>query len=177
MTDNRSNFGDKFDATLRNAMRDHSEEVPEGFVDIIMQRLQSRQFADSTSQTEENFDMVIRSALVEHAEPIPEGFADTVMLRVHAQQEQKLIAKMAWQERFVLAGCVGLFAIVAGLVFVFPGRIMEGLNTSLSSITTTASNVVAAARGQWQTLLCMLVAIGMVLYSFISSGFFHTSRA
>ena len=177
MTDNRTNFGDKFDATLRNAMKEHSEKVPEGFVDNIMQRLHSPQFADSTSQIEENFDMALKSALVEHAELVPEGFVDTVMRRVRTQQEQKLIAKMAWQERLVLAGCLGLLAIVTGLIFAFSAPIMEGLNTSLSSMTTTGSNLVTAARDQWQILLCMLVAMAMVIYSFTGSGFFHTSRA
>jgi hypothetical protein len=177
MTDNSSNFEDKFDATLRNAMRGHSEEVPEGFVDNIVQRLRSQQFADSTSHTEENFDTSIKNALVEHAEPVPEGFADTVIRRLRRQQGQKLIAKMAWQERFVLAGCIGLFAIVAGLIFVFSGQIMEGLNTSLSSMTATVSIVVTATKDQWQIVVCMLVAMGTVIYSFASSGLFRTSRA
>ena len=161
---------------LRNAMRNYSEEVPEGFVDNIIQRLRSQQFADSTSQTEENFDMGIKSALVEHAEPIPEGFCDTVMRRLRRQQEKKLIANMARQERFILAGCVGLFAIVVSLIFAFSGPIMEAVSTSLSSMTTTGSNVVTAAKDQWQIVVCTLVAMGTVIYSFASSGLFHTSR-
>ncbi len=120
--------------------------------------------------------MALKSALVEYAEPVPEGFAGAVMQGVRAQQEQKFIAKMAWQERFVLAGCVGLLAVVVGLVFVFSGPIMEGLNTSLSSMTTTGSTVVTAARNQWQIVMCTLVAMGMVIYSFASSGLFRTSR-
>ena len=163
MTDDRTNFGDKFDATLRNAMKEHSEKVPEGFVDNIMQRLHSPQFAGSTSQAEENFDMALKSALVVHAELVPEGFADTVMRRLRTQQEQKLIAKMAWQERFLLAGCLGLLAIVAGLIFTFSAPITEGLKTSLSTITTTAGNLVTAASDQWQILFCMLVAMAMVI--------------
>ena len=176
MTDDKTNFGEKFDATLRNAMKEHSEKVPEGFVDNIMQRLHSPQFADSTSQTEENFDMAIKSALVVHAELVPEAFADTVMRRLRTQQEQKIIAKMAWQERFLLAACLGLLAIVAGLIFTFSAPLAEGLKTSLSTMTTTAGILVTAATDQWQILVCMLVAMAMVIYSFADSAFFHTSR-
>lgn len=176
MTDDRLNSGDKFDATLRNAMRGHSEEVPDGFVDTIMQRLRSQQFASSTSQTEEDFDMALKIALVEYAEPVPEGFSDTIMRKVRTQQEQKIIAKMAWQERFMLAGCVGLLAITLVLTFVFSEPILETLNTSMSSMTTTGSNLFTAARGQLQIVVFTLVAMGMVIYSFASSGLFHTSQ-
>ena len=177
MNDERSNFVDKFDATLHNAMKDHHEEVPEGFVDNIIQRLRSQQFADSTSQTDENFDMAIKIALVEHTEPVPAGFADTVVRRMRTQQEQKLIAEMARQERFILAGCIGLFAIAVGLIFVFSGPVLEAVSISLSSMSATGSNMIIAVKGQWQIIVCTMVAMATVIYSFTSSGLFRFSRA
>ena len=176
MIDESSHFEDKFDSTLRSTLSKHREKAPEGFVDRIMQLLQSQQFAGRTSQTEENFDMALKSALVEHTETVPEGFADNVMKQVRTQQEQKFIARMAWQERFILAGCLGLALIVVVVVFSYAPAILKGLTNSLDNMTTTGNRFVAA-KGQWQTVLCMLVTIGMVLYSFASSSLFHTRRA
>lgn len=177
MTDNRANFGDKFDATLRKAMKDRSEEVPEGFVDSIMQLLRSQQFAGRTPQAEENFDMSLKGALVEHTVTVPDGFADNAMMRVRTQQEQKFIARMVWKERFILAGCLGLALILLVTVFSYAPAIQNVLTNSLDNMTATGNNIFIAAKGQWQIVMCMLMVIGTVIYGFTSSGLFRTSRA
>ena len=176
MTDNRSKFEDQFDATLRKAMGDHRQQVPEGFADSIMQRLRSQQFAASDSQAKEEFEIALKSALVEYNEPVSEGFAGAVMRRVRAQQERKLITRMAWQERFILAGFAGLFVIVSGLIFLFSGPITEMISSSMSNLTTTGSLLVNAAMEQWRLLVWTLAAIVMVIYSFASSGLFRIGR-
>jgi hypothetical protein len=62
---------------------------------------------------EEKFDKMLRWTLQASSQPSPAYFTDRVLKQVRAVEEQKILARVVWQERLALAGCIAV--AIAGI--------------------------------------------------------------
>lgn len=62
---------------------------------------------------EDKFDKMLRRTLRAPLQPSPADFTERVLKQVRATEEQRILARVAWQERLALAGCIAV--AIAGI--------------------------------------------------------------
>lgn len=129
---------------------------------------------------EDKFGEMLGRALQSHSEPVPADFVERVLSRIEQAEQQRILARVVWQERLALAGCivVGVLAIVA--VAVFPDRIAGVLRSIAGGFTEQGRALVGkmtptvdieAVSGEvsseWQFYTVLALVFGFAVYSLV----------
>jgi hypothetical protein len=129
---------------------------------------------------EDKFDGMLGRALQSHSEPVPADFTERTLRRVEEAEQQRILARVVWQERLALAGCIaaGVLAIVA--VVVFPDRIAGVLRSIAGGFTEQGKALVdkmtptidiEAVSGEvsskWQFYTVLGLVFGFAVYSLV----------
>jgi len=129
---------------------------------------------------EDKFGEMLGRALQSHSEPVPPDFTERMLSRVQEAEEQRILARVVWQERLALAGCivVGVLALVA--VAVFPDRIAGVLRSIAGGFTEqgralvdkmTPTVDIEAVSGEvsseWQFYTVLALVFGFAVYSLV----------
>jgi len=125
---------------------------------------------------EDKFGEMLGRALQSHSEPVPAGFTERMLSRIEQAEQQRILARVVWQERLALAGCIaaGIIAIVA--VVVFPDRIAGVLRSIAGSFTgqgkalvekMTPAVDIEAVRSEWQFYTVLVLLLGFAVYSLV----------
>ncbi len=125
---------------------------------------------------EDKFGEMLGRALQSHSEPVPADFVERVLSRIEQAEQQRILARVVWQERLALAGCIvaGVLAIVA--VAVFPDRIAEVLRSIAGGFTEQGKALVGrmtpaidieAVRSEWQFYTLLALVFGFAVYSLV----------
>src|SRR4030042_3707376 len=70
-----------------------------------------------------NFDEMLGRALRRHSEPVPADFTERMLRQARELDEKRIVSRVIWQGRLVLAGTIFLgIAAIVGIV-ALPGRI------------------------------------------------------
>ena len=128
----------------------------------------------------DKFDEMLGRALQSHSEPVPAGFTERMLSRIEEAEQRRILARVVWQERLALAGCIvlGVLAIVA--VAVFPDRIAGVLRSIASGFTeqgralvdkmTPAVDIEAVSgevSSKWQFYTVLALVFGFAVYSLV----------
>lgn len=125
---------------------------------------------------EDKFGEMLGRALQSHSEPVPADFTERMLSRIEEAEEQRILARVVWQERLALAGCIvfGVLAIVA--VAVFPDRIAGVLRSIAGGFTeqgkalvgnVTSTVDIEAVRSEWQFYTVLAAVLGFAVYSLV----------
>ena len=129
---------------------------------------------------EDKFGEMLGRALQSHSEPVPADFVERVLSRIEQAEQQRILARVVWQERLALAGCivVGVLALVA--VAVFPDRIAGVLRSIAGGFTEqgralvdkmTPTVDIEAVSGEvsseWQFYTVLALVFGFAVYSLV----------
>jgi hypothetical protein len=129
---------------------------------------------------EDKFGEMLGRALQSHSEPVPADFTERMLRQVREVEEQRILARVVWQERLALAGCIaaGVLAIVA--VVVFPDRIAGVFQSIAGGFTEQGKALVdkmtptvdiKAVSGEvsskWQFYAVLGLVFGFAVYSFM----------
>jgi len=129
---------------------------------------------------EDKFGEMLGRALQSHSEPVPADFTERMLRQVREAEEQRILARVVWQERLALAGCIvlGVIAIVA--VAVFPDRIAEVLRSIAGGFTEQGKALVdkmtptvdieavsGEVSGKWQFYTVLALVFGFAIYSLV----------
>lgn len=121
---------------------------------------------------EDRFDDALRRSLRGHREPVPAGFTARMLREVERAEERRILARVVWQERLALAGCI----VVGSMVFVgtllFPDRVVGllrsiagGVRDQGGALFDRIPQAVGAVGGDWQLYAILAVALGFAVYS------------
>lgn len=129
---------------------------------------------------EDKFGEMLGRALQSHSEPVPADFTERTLRQVREAEEQRILARVVWQERLALAACIvlGVIAIVA--VAVFPDRIAEVLRSIAANFTEQGKTLVnkmtptvdikavsGEVSGKWQFYTVLALVFGFAIYSLV----------
>lgn len=129
---------------------------------------------------EDKFGEMLGRALQSHSEPVPADFVERVLSRIEQAEQRRILARVVWQERLALAGCIvaGVLAIVA--VAVFPDRIAGVLRSIAGGFTEQGRALVGkmtptvdieAVSGEvsseWQFYTVLALVFGFAVYSLV----------
>ncbi len=125
---------------------------------------------------EDEFDKMLGRSLRRHSEPVPADFTERMLRQIEEAEQQKILARVVWQERLSLAGCI-VFGILAAVgVAVFPGRIAGILRAIAAGFTERGvayidgigqSVSVEAVRSEWQLYIILALVLGFATYCIV----------
>ena len=125
---------------------------------------------------EDRFDEMLGQSLRRHSEPVPAGFTERMLKQIEEAEQKEILARVVWQERLALAGCLIFGALAAIGVTVFPGRIAGVLRGIATGFTEQGRAVVdgigqtisiEAVRSEWQLYAVLALVLGFAVYSFV----------
>jgi hypothetical protein len=98
---------------------------------------------------EEKFDEMLRRTLRASSQPSPVDFTDRVLKQLRAVEEQKILARVVWQERLALAGCiaVAIAGIAAAVIF---AAIDGGFTPTVQLLIYQTGLAIKTFSSQWQ---------------------------
>jgi multisubunit Na+/H+ antiporter MnhB subunit len=111
----------------------------------------------------DEFDKMLRAELREHTEPVPADFAAKMLRRLREAEQQRILARVALQERLALAGCIVLGAAVIVLAVMYPG-IANALTQQVADLGDKLTKTVSAIRLDWQVLVVFAGVLGFAAY-------------
>jgi hypothetical protein len=125
---------------------------------------------------EDKFDEILGQSLRRHSEPVPAGFTERMLSQIEEAEQKEILARVIWQERLALAGCLVFGALAAIGVTVFPGRIAGVLRSIVANFTECGGAVVdgigqtisiETIRSEWQLYAVLALVLGFAVYSFV----------
>jgi len=122
---------------------------------------------------EDKFDEMLGPSLRRHSEPVPPGFTERMLRQIEEVEQKEILARVIWQERLALAGCIVFGALAAIGVTVFPGRIAGVLRGIATGFTERGRAVVdgigqtisiETVRSEWQLYAILALVLGFAVY-------------
>jgi hypothetical protein len=121
---------------------------------------------------EHSFDQMLARALKQHSEAIPGDFSTNVQRQIRKAQEQKILARVIWQERLTLAGSIALAGLAICVVVIFQGYLtriyrnfVDNLATDSQAAVGKILQIVDAFSVNWQQYAILAVISLFALYS------------
>jgi uncharacterized membrane protein len=115
-------------------------------------------------QNERRFDAMLKKALKEYHEPAQQEFTRRLMDKVQTIEQQRVLKKVIWQERALLAACILLPIAAVILVRIFPALLL--LSMQLPGIVyLLLSQVAANIAQQWQLWMGYAAAAVVMMYA------------
>lgn len=98
---------------------------------------------------EDKLDETLRRTLQASLQPSPDDFTERVLKQVRAVEEQRILARVVWQERLALAGCiaVAIAGIAATVIF---AAIDGGFTPTVQLLIYQTGQAIKTFSGQWQ---------------------------
>lgn len=122
---------------------------------------------------EDKFDEMLGQSLRRHTEPVPADFTERMLKQIEEAEQRQILARVVWQERLSLAGCIVFGVLAAVGVMVFPGRIVGILRSIAAGFAERGGAVVdgigrtisiEAIRSEWQLYTILALVLGFALY-------------
>jgi len=121
---------------------------------------------------EHSFDRILVRALKQHSETIPGDFTTNVQMRIRKAQEQRILARVIWQERLTLAGSIALAGAVIFVGVAFRESLTKTHRNIVDSFTMDSQaavgkmlQIVDTISGDWQQYAILAVISLFALYS------------
>ena len=124
----------------------------------------------------DKFDEMLGQSLRRHSEPVPAGFTERMLSQIEEAEQQEILARVIWQERLALAGCLVFGALAAIGITVFPGRVAGVLRGIATGFTERGRAVVdgigqtisiETVRSEWQLYAILALVLGFAVYSLV----------
>jgi hypothetical protein len=125
---------------------------------------------------EGKFDEMLGQSLRRHSEPVPVGFTERMLRQIEEAEQRRILARVVWQERLSLAGCIVFGVLAAVGVAVFPGRIagiLRGIAAGFAERGGAYINGIGrsisieAVRSEWQLYIILALVLGFAAYCIV----------
>lgn len=122
---------------------------------------------------EDKFDEMLGQSLRRHSESVPADFTERMLRQIEEAEQQAILARVIWQERLALAGCIVFGVLAAVGVTVFPGRVAGILRSIAAGFAERGGAVVdgigqtismETIRSEWQLYTILVLVLGFALY-------------
>jgi hypothetical protein len=130
--------------------------------------------------SEDKFGEMLGRALQSHSEPVPADFTERMLSRIEEAEQQRILARVVWQERLALAGCIAAGVLAIAAVVVFPDKIAGVFRSIAGGFTEqgkawvdkmTPNVDIDAVSGEvsskWQFYAVLGLVFGFAVYSFV----------
>jgi len=114
----------------------------------------------------DKFDESLRRALRGHTEPVPTDFTAGLLRQIKQAQERRILARVVWEERLVLGGCVVLGVIIISAAVVFPGT-AAGFTGQVKTLTDKIGQAVEVVSSWRQLYMVFAAMFGFAVYSLV----------
>lgn len=108
----------------------------------------------------------LKTALRNHKLPQRADFAEKMLVKLTEQQQQKILAKVVFQERLALAGLILIPIAAVIMIFIFPD-VLIGLSAWLGTRCDVLWQEALKSTQLWQLWTITLLAISAAVYSVI----------
>jgi ABC-type tungstate transport system substrate-binding protein len=121
----------------------------------------------------DKFDEMLGRSLRRHSESVPADFTERMLSQIEKAEQRRILARVVWQERLSLAGCIVFGFLAAVGVAVFPGRVAGILRDIAAGFTERGgayiegigrSVSIEAVRGEWQLYIILALVLGFAAY-------------
>jgi uncharacterized membrane protein len=121
---------------------------------------------------EDRFDEMLGEALRRHSEPVPADFTKKMLRQIKEAEEQEILARVVFQERVSLAGCIVFGVLAAVGVTVFPGRIVGILRSIAAGFANRGGALIdgigqsislETVRSEWQLYAILALVLGLAV--------------
>ena len=125
---------------------------------------------------DEKFDEMLGESLRRHSEPVPADFTERMLKQIEEAEQQRILARVVWQERLSLAGCVVFGVLAAVGAMVFPGRIVGILRSIAAGFKerggayiegVSQSISIDTVRSEWQLYVILALVLGFAAYCIV----------
>jgi hypothetical protein len=115
---------------------------------------------------EDKLDEMLRRTLQVSSQPSPADFTERVLKQVRAAGEQQILARVVWQERLALAGCiaVAIAGIAATVIFAI---IDGGFTPTVQLFIYKIGLSIKTFSSQWQLYIVFAGVFAFTGYSII----------
>jgi hypothetical protein len=115
------------------------------------------------SKNKEQFDKMLTDGLRRYEKTLSPDFADKIVSRARLQTQQKLLAKVIWQERLALAGCIMIPVAVLAVILIFP-QIIDKLSERITQLCSNISQAIISGQIEWQPFIIFTIAAAVAAY-------------
>jgi hypothetical protein len=126
----------------------------------------------TNNPNEHSFDQILVRALKQHSETVPGDFTTNVQSQIRKTQEQRILARVIWQERLTLVGSIALAGLAICVVVIFQGYLTETYRNFVDNLATDSQAAVGkmlqmadAFSVNWQQYAILAVISIFALYS------------
>ena len=126
--------------------------------------------------SDKKFDEMLGESLRRHSEPVPADFTERMLKQIEEAEQQRILARVVWQERLSLAGCVVFGVLAAVGAMVFPGRIVGILRSIAAGFKERGgayiegvgqSISIDTVRSEWQLYVILALVLGFAAYCIV----------
>jgi uncharacterized membrane protein len=114
-------------------------------------------------QNERKFNLMLKKALKQHREPAQQEFVQRLIDKVQTIEQQKVLRRVIWQERMLLAACILLPIAGVILVLMFPNVLLVPVQL-YKTIYLLAKETAANMVQQWQLWISYAAVMIVVMY-------------
>jgi ABC-type microcin C transport system permease subunit YejE len=98
---------------------------------------------------ENKLDKILRRTLRAPLQPSPADFTERVLKQIRTVEERRILAKVVWQERLALAGCIAV--AVAGIAAAVTFAVIDGgFTPTVQLLIYRISENIQTFSSQWQ---------------------------
>jgi len=125
---------------------------------------------------EDKFDEMLGKSLQRHPEPVPAGFTERMLTQIEEAEQRAILARVIWQKRLALDGCIVFGALAAVGMTVFPGRIAGTLRSIGANLREGGGSFVGrigqaipieTVRSEWQLYTILALVLGFAVFSLL----------
>jgi hypothetical protein len=120
------------------------------------------------NKNEHRFDEMLKKNLKQHREPIRQNFTQELIAKIQKAEQQKVLAKVIWQERFLLAVYILLPIAAIVVIFAYPNLAIE-TSRLMTNLYLLVNLAVTSFVIHWQLWVCYILAAAVCLYAFYES--------
>jgi hypothetical protein len=115
---------------------------------------------------EGKLDEILRRTLRTPLPPGPAGFTERVLKQIRAAEEQRILTRVIWQERFALAGCIA--AVIAGIAAAVTFVVIDGgFTPTIQLLIYGIIQTIQAFSSRWQLYTILVGVLVFVGYSLL----------
>jgi hypothetical protein len=111
---------------------------------------------------------LLKKNLKQHREPIQKDFAQELLAKIQKAEQQKVLAKVVWQERLAFAAFILLSIGAIVIMFAFPNLVIAPIRLA-EKLYPLIKLAVTSFVTHWQLWVCYILAAAACLYAFYES--------
>lgn len=126
----------------------------------------------NNSKCERQFDLLLKKALAEHEEPARNDFTNKMLKRIDDLEQQRILAKVIFQKRLALVGCIILPIASLALILFSPQVVIDFSAWMLNQYDTISQNLLKLGN-EWHLQVVVSVGLAVTIYGLFDTEYYN----